>query len=393
MRKLSADYIFPVSSPPLKQGILILDDDGTLLEIIDTGGKLRESANLEYYNGILIPGFINCHLHLDLSWLRGTMPMHTRLPRFIENMIRIRRNPSPSARNKAAEADRDMSLSGTVAAADITTSDELFPLKTESRILYINLVEVLDAGLNPDIALNQANALLESALAMGLPAFLSPHAPYTVSPALLKRLREMNESRTSVFSIHNQEAGDENEMFRGRENALTGMLMKHGLPVNPLATPAASSLQALEPLFPVNANILLVHNTHSSREDIEKTMRAHPSLYWVLCPGSNLYIEGALPPVDILRACGATIALGTDSYASNTSLSILEEMKTISAFFPSIPLPELVQWATLNGARALNLHKSLGSFDPGKKPGVQLLEHCNLASLELTGLSRSRVLV
>ncbi len=393
MRKLSADYIFPVSSPPLKQGILVLDDDGTLLEIIDTGGNLRESANLEFYNGILIPGFINCHLHLDLSWLRGTMPMHTRLPRFIENMIRIRRNPSSSTLNIAAEADRDMFLSGTVAAADITTSDELYPLKAESRISYINLVEVLDADMDPDVALNQANALLESSLAMGLPAYLSPHAPYTASPTLLQRIREMNNTKTRVFSIHNQEAEDENEMFRGRENPLTGMFMKHGLPVKPLSTPVPSSLQALESLFPSSANIVLVHNTHSSREDIEKTMHAFPSIFWVLCPGSNLYIEGVLPPVDILRACGAVIALGTDSYASNTSLSILEEMKTISAFFPSISLPELVQWATLNGAHALNLQNELGSFEPGKKPGVQLLEHCNLAELKLTGQTRSRVII
>jgi imidazolonepropionase-like amidohydrolase len=81
-----------------------------------------------------------------------------------------------------------------------------------------------------------------------------------------------------------------------------------------------------------------------------------------------------MPPIELLRANNAEIVIGTDSYASNWSLNILDELKTIQKQFPSIPLSEMLGWATMNGARALQMEKSLGSFEKGKKPGIVLIE-------------------
>ena len=86
MRKLSADYIFTSVSSPLERGILVLDDDGTILDIIDTHGALEEMADLEFYNGILVPGFVNCHAHMEFSWANNLIPLHTGLPGFIERI-------------------------------------------------------------------------------------------------------------------------------------------------------------------------------------------------------------------------------------------------------------------------------------------------------------------
>jgi cytosine/adenosine deaminase-related metal-dependent hydrolase len=102
---------------------------------------------------------------------------------------------------------------------------------------------------------------------------------------------------------------------------------------------------------------------------------------------ANQYIEKALPPVDLLQKNGCRIVIGTDSLASNNSLDILDELKTISANFPAIQLAELLQWATLNGAKALQLQDQLGSFEKGKKPGVILiagLENNNLTAQSTT---------
>jgi cytosine/adenosine deaminase-related metal-dependent hydrolase len=92
--------------------------------------------------------------------------------------------------------------------------------------------------------------------------------------------------------------------------------------------------------------------------------------YFCLCPNANVYIENTLPNIEQFRNNNVHITLGTDSLASNTSLSIIEEIKTIQQYFPLIPLAEILQWATLNGAKALEMDNHLGSFETGKKPGI-----------------------
>ena len=112
---------------------------------------------------------------------------------------------------------------------------------------------------------------------------------------------------------------------------------------------------------------------------------------WALCPRSNIYISGLRPPVELLRRRGERICIGTDSLASNDSLSILEELKAL----PEVPLPEVLEWATLNGAQALGMETEAGSVEAGKRCGLVLIE--NIASRggepRLTAESRSRRLL
>jgi cytosine/adenosine deaminase-related metal-dependent hydrolase len=129
---------------------------------------------------------------------------------------------------------------------------------------------------------------------------------------------------------------------------------------------------------------ILVHNTFTKERDIEYAIRntqsANPDssdVSWCLCVNANQYIEKALPPVDLLRKHNAAIVIGTDSLASNRSLSILDEIKTINRHFPHIPLDEILQWATLNGAKSLQMDTQLGSFEKGKKPGVVLIQQAD----------------
>jgi cytosine/adenosine deaminase-related metal-dependent hydrolase len=100
-----------------------------------------------------------------------------------------------------------------------------------------------------------------------------------------------------------------------------------------------------------------------------------PNTFWCLCPNANQYIEQTMPPIELLRTGGANIIIGTDSYASNWSLNILDELKTIQKYNAQIPLVEMLGWATINGARALQMDKHLGSFEVAKKPGVVIIEN------------------
>ncbi len=127
--------------------------------------------------------------------------------------------------------------------------------------------------------------------------------------------------------------------------------------------------------------MILVHDVHTSASDLQWMQAAEqeqlPALYFCFCPNANLYIGNGLPDIGLLRKQGADIVLGTDSLTSNHQLNILEEIKTIAAQYPQIPLHEMLQWATLNGARALGFDQQLGSFEKGKQPGIVLIENAH----------------
>ena len=139
-----------------------------------------------------------------------------------------------------------------------------------------------------------------------------------------------------------------------------------------------SSLQSYFSKMRGAKNVLLVHDTFTKEEDLLFVSResavGSQDVYYCLCVNANQYIENALPPVDLLRRYNSDIVIGTDSLASNWSLSILDELKTLAKHFPTIPLHELLQWSTINGAKALQMDDRLGSFEKGKKPGVLVIE-------------------
>ena len=139
-------------------------------------------------------------------------------------------------------------------------------------------------------------------------------------------------------------------------------------------------------------NLQLVHNTVSESEDIEYAVSKFSRLWLCLCAGSNQYISEMLPdlPMFIRHAC--KINLGTDSLASNTCLSILEELKIISMCYPQIELAELLKWSTLNGAEYLKINDVFGSFEKRKRPGINLIENADLLNIRLKEESRIRVI-
>jgi cytosine/adenosine deaminase-related metal-dependent hydrolase len=138
-----------------------------------------------------------------------------------------------------------------------------------------------------------------------------------------------------------------------------------------------------------NGNLLLVHNTLIER-DVIKKLRQRVNLFYCLCPNSNIFIGKMLPPAGLLSDEGCDIVIGTDSLSSNHALDILDELKTLQENEPDIPLESLISWATINGARALCEDSWAGSIEPGKKPGLLLIEDLDLVNLKLLPASRTR---
>ena len=386
MRKLSANYIFPASSPPIKNGILILDNNGKVKDLIDPGSDAGKSENIEVFNGILVPGFVNTHTHLELSHLKGKIPAGTGLPRFIHEIRRLRENDETIIRDAAATGISEMERNGIVAAGDISNTNICFPLKVNGKIKFHTFVEVF--GLIP----KEAKEKIKNGLKLltlikekfSHPASLSPHAPYSVSRELLTEISTCIKNNPAPVTFHNQECMEEIEMFSFNTGKLKSTLEKTGLDMTKWKSPGKSSLLWMLSNLPGKTKILPVHNTYTPVKDIETASKYEPHVYWTICPGANLYIEKRIPDIYTLLLYTDNITIGTDSLASNHTLSVLNELITLHKHFPDITLEKLINWGTLNGAKALNLDKETGSFETGKKPGVNLVYQLDLQNMKLT---------
>ena len=145
--------------------------------------------------------------------------------------------------------------------------------------------------------------------------------------------------------------------------------------------------------LPTCNRLMCVHNTHTSGADIQWAHLYSLFVWWCFCPNANLYIENKLPDIPAFIQNTAKVVIGTDSYASNQGLSVLEEIKTIKRHFPGIQSEMLIDWATRGGAEYLGIQKNFGTLDIRKKPGINLVEEVNIEKGEITGDSRIRVLI
>ncbi len=388
MRKIAATYLFPGAGKPKKNGILICDDDGTILEVVSTAGKISEQNNLEYYSGILVPGFVNAHCHLELSFLKNKIPQKTGIGDFAGYINRLRNLETEKAKPEMHKADRRMWACGIAAAGDVSNSVTSLETKKNSKIYYHTFVESF--GFHParaERAFGFAQLVCEEFRENGLPASIAPHASWSVSEPLFEKIMRNAKSEKSILTIHNQESRGEIQFFKDGGGSIANHLQNNlGIDISHWAPTGKSSLATVLNFIPKENRLLLVHNTFTEKADIDELRKHRPveNTFFVLCPNSNLYIENQLPPVEMFRSEKLNICLGTDSLASNHNLSILDEMLTIQTNFPGIRLEELIGWACLNGARALDIDEKYGSFETGKKPGVNLITGVDFRNMKLT---------
>jgi cytosine/adenosine deaminase-related metal-dependent hydrolase len=391
MKHFSAQYIFTNNGPPLKRGIITTDDEGRIISIEDTGGMLPERHSLEFYNGIIVPGFVNCHCHLELSWLKNRIPHGTGLGGFLSALTGIRSAGSDEAERAIESADKTMADEGVVLCADICNSPATFNIKKKSRIKYINLLEVY--GIDPAGAEKRINEIMKVAAVAEdnlLEWYIVPHSVYSVSLPLFRLLREKTESNR-VTSIHFLESADEIRLLSDHSGPL---MDAYNLILSPSAVimPAADHVSAVIEEITPSGNLILVHNTAIGREQVIK-LRNRPGIYYCLCPGSNSYITNSVPPLGLLIGESCNTVIGTDSLSSNNTLSILNELRILQEEFPGILLADLITMATLTGARALGADDTAGSIEPGKKPGLVLIRDADLEGMKLLPSSSSTRLI
>lgn len=379
---------------PIPKGVLTLDDDGTIVEI----GRLSdETESTEFYNGILVPGFVNSHCHIELSHLKNIFDKGTGMSGFIKEVVKLRNGVDEEFREEAMRVEMQLLYeSGVCAMADISNNSESFSVKAESPIYTRTFLEFFGTEWSQaEEILTRANKLTKKAKEFGLDASPTPHSSYSMSPELLRAISKAG-LKSGWLSYHNQESWEEEELFLNGTGPLADQYRDRGLSTPPVTgTPSLiyflnniESTQKIE-----DERVLLVHNTFCDSESVERATSSIKSLFWAICPLSNLFIHNALPPLELLRRHNATITIGTDSLSSNSALSIADEIKCIHRYFPNIPLTQILEWSSFNGARFLGIENRFGSFEVGKNPGVVLIDNIDFRKQHLTADSRSVRLV
>lgn len=372
IRKLSASKIYPIVTEPLVNAVITIEGDRIVQ--IDSLDK-HDPLSVEHFEGVLIPGFINTHCHLELSHMKAKVDTGTGLIPFISSVVKFRDIDQTVIDQAIIDADNEMNANGIVAVGDISNKSDTANTKSKSNIDYYTFVEMFDF-LNKDMtagAIEQygESYRLQSDQGNNQKNYV-PHAPYTVSPELFAYIRA-NSPEDCTISIHNQETPDENLLFEKGEGAFVDFYKAFEIPLSNFESIGKPSIYyAMQHMDPAQKS-LFVHNTMTSREDIINANRWSDKVYWATCANANLYIENRLPDYKIFIESNARMTIGTDSLTSNWQLSVLEEMKTINRYQSHVDFNTLLQWATMNGAQALGFEDRLGSLEVGKTPGINLL--------------------
>ncbi len=373
-RKFKADYLFTGKNFLDGNSVLVSDEKGKIIDILDESAS---GHGIEVFNGILSPGFINAHCHLELSHLKGKIPEKTGLVDFVFKVITERHFDQEEITDAIDKAEKEMLQCGIVAIGDICNNTLSLHKKRDNILHYTNFIEV--SGWHRDVAearFEKSKLYYDEFVQKKQETFLVPHAPYSVSKNLWGKITPY--FAQNVVSIHNQETPDEDEFFLNGSGSLVEMYKMMKIDTSFYQSPKIRSLQTYFANFEKAASVILVHNTFIQQQDLDyiKNVKSKDQLVsFCLCANANLYIENKLPPIGMLLQNKCNIVVGTDSLASNHQLNILEELKTISGNFPGIPLEALLQWATINGAKALQNNDELGSFEKGKQPGIVLIEN------------------
>jgi len=375
MRFLQADYLFPLHSPPIKKGVLQVDKFGFIIGLY-TPDQLP-NIKIEYFPGIICPGFINSHCHLELSHMHNYISKDTGLINFIKKIKERNSFSSSEIQDAIRKSENQMIKNGIVGVGDICNTLDTLKLKSKSKLRYYNFIEVFEVFKNKvDFTLSQAIKIRDTFKSYDLSANITPHSTYSVLPELMKKIYSIQEGVNSVLSIHNQETKEENQLFKFKKGGLFRWLSSINASKD-IWENYSCSKEKIEKTDTIRH--LLVHNTFSVKNDLM-------DVYYCTCPKANLYIENKLPNYSIFNI--EKLCIGTDSLASNDSLSILEELLVVQNN-SDFDLNSLLKIACRNGAECLGF-ENLGTFKIGKNPGVNLIT--NIDKMKITSKSFIKVI-
>jgi cytosine/adenosine deaminase-related metal-dependent hydrolase len=381
-RKFNADQLFTGYAMLGSESVLITDEKGVVKDIV-----MSEDAGegVEKFGGTISPGFINCHCHLELSHLKGVIPRNTGMIKFLLSVISHRNAEAENMFKAMADAEAYMKERGIVAIGDTSNTNHSIEVKRNSDLFYHNFIEAVGfsdgkAGERFEDARTIYRQFKEQLIRQHVSVV--PHSPYSVSDELFTLIN--SHEKGSLISIHNQESVEETEFFATGKGELLELYKALGINVDFFVPSKESSLIRSIIKITGDHSVILVHNVNTTAADLDAIRRGRnlPQLFWCICPNANIYINGHLPDIVLMKNFNCKMVVGTDSLASNAHLDIIEELKTLQNNFNSLTIDELLRWATINGAEALRIDDQYGSFESGKQPGIINITGVNNGTFE-----------
>ena len=369
---LRARVVLPVVRPPIDDGGVLLV--GTKVAAVDTWRNLQSQSNdqaLDLGDVILMPGLINAHCHLDYTEMAGLIAPTKSFPDWIKGILALKAHQSYSDYAAAWLRGAKMLLQhGTTTVADIEAVPELLPevlSATPLRVCSMMEMTGVRSRRTPAAilrgALDQAEGLATDRSFAGL----SPHAPYSTTPELLRLTAATARLKNWLVAIHVAESSEEFDMYAFGQGPMFEWLRAQR---DMSDAGAGSPVRYLEKQGLLGPNLLAIHVNYLGEGDADLLGRSGVNV--VHCPRSHAYFGHTPFPRGPLQAAGVNVCLGTDSLASvrrtsraKLELDLLAEMRSMADRDPALSPEDLVRLATLNGARALGRSGRLGELSPG----------------------------
>ncbi len=373
-RVLHAEAVVVGDGTSIRDGAVVVDDGGVVLDVGPAMAVRARAtgAAVERLSGVLLPGLINAHTHLELSGLRGKTAIGAGFVPWLTSLQRARAEEDEVERDAAIDrAIAHLVEVGVVAVGEVTNS--LVAWRRLSRRLLGTIFHEVFA-MDRDAGLRAVSALDEARAEHAPPgdAFLyavAPHALYSTHPDVVRAIVAL--ARPGAPStMHLAEHAAERAFLATGKGPWVGFLESRGAgpALAAFPVPGQSPVALAAALGVVRENAALVHLTDANAEELD-VVAANVAVA-VLCPRSNLSLETRLPPLLAMRSRGVVLALGTDSLASSPSLDPLAEARALSDRTPEVPAASLVAAALSGGARAIGWSRELGSIATGRRPGL-----------------------
>ena len=370
MIRYHARWVLPVASPPIADGWVAVDGG----RVVAVGrGRPADFADDEQLGDVaLMPGLVNAHTHLELSYLHDEVPPASEFVTWIRNVMAARRQrPDPRAADIVDAIDRaivESRASGTAVVGDVSNTLVTFEPLARSALAAIVFYELIRFNApDPRALVDAATAEIEAlAPTEWVRASLAAHAPYSVAPLVLRAIREaVDRDALRPCSVHLCESAEETEFLRTGLGSWRRLLEDVGAWDPAWTPPGVSPVQFLDETGFLGANVLAVHGVQMTLDDLGRLKARGTTL--VTCPRSNGHTGAGAPPIQDFYDAGVRVAIGTDSLASSPDLNDFAELATMRALAPAVPATALLESATIEGARALGFDADYGTIEPAKR--------------------------
>lgn len=367
-----ARWVLPISQPPIENGWVEIED-GWIVGV----GAAHEPSSIEHrapstqHDVAILPGLVNAHTHLELSYLHERIPPAPGFGQWVRAVMETRRRyPDPADAaiiDSARRSIADAVAMGTALFGDVSNTLVTVPLLRERGVFAQVFHELTGfTEKDPEARVREARARADAVATDDVRVSVAPHAPYSVSAALFKAIRaDLDAHPASVSSVHLGETPDEVELLREGEGDIRKVLESLGRWPADWTPPGVGPVAYLAGLGVFDARMIAVHGVQFRDDDLRRLKALGVTV--VSCPRSNIYVGVGSPPLEAFYAAGLDVAFGTDSLASVPDLNVFAELQEARRIAPKVRARQLLESATLVGARALGFADQFGTIEPGKR--------------------------